>query len=186
MAFGANPQSSGAHSNALDPFPTVCPTLGTLVCLWYQRGGAVRLNFHPLIFLRGEKKIRNNQNPKNTRQSNCSSGFMGASWPGWWMWLNNSYAKLRIDQILLLLLWIPWNAPTFYNELSHTCAVNIARLICLLIRGGSPSSLFIAVFDGGVSPGATAPTLSTQIIIDFRFVVVWSILPPIVLAVLAV
>jgi hypothetical protein len=31
MAFGANPQSSGAHSNALDPLPTVCPTLGTLV-----------------------------------------------------------------------------------------------------------------------------------------------------------
>jgi hypothetical protein len=41
-----------------------------------------------------------------------------------------------------------------------TAKFNFARLI------------LIAVFDGGVSPGATAPTLSTQIITDFRFVVV--------------
>jgi hypothetical protein len=53
-----------------------------------------------------------------------------------------------------------------------TAKFNFACLICLLIRGGSSSSLLIAVFDGGVSPGATAPTLSTQIIADFRFVVV--------------
>ena len=39
MAFGANPQSSGAHSNALDPFPTVW-TLGTLVC--YDINGEAR------------------------------------------------------------------------------------------------------------------------------------------------
>ena len=63
------------------------------------------------VFKGRKKKLRNNQNPKNTRQSICSSGsftggLMGASWPGWWMWLNNSNAKLRIDQILLLLLWI--------------------------------------------------------------------------------
>jgi hypothetical protein len=64
-----------------------------------------------------------------------------------------------------------------------TAKFNFARLICLLIRGGSSSSLLIAVFDGGVSPGATAPTLSTQIITDFRFVVVWSILPPIILSI---
>jgi hypothetical protein len=52
-----------------------------------------------------------------------------------------------------------------------TAKFNFARLICLLIRGGSSSSLLIAVFDGGVSPGATAPTLSTNILADFRFVV---------------
>ncbi len=53
-----------------------------------------------------------------------------------------------------------------------TAKFNFARLICLLIRGGSSSSLLIALFDGGVSPGATAPTLSTQIIAYFMFVVV--------------
>jgi hypothetical protein len=53
-----------------------------------------------------------------------------------------------------------------------TAKFNFAHLICLLIRGGSSSSLLIAVFNGGVSPGATAPTLSTHIIADFRFVVV--------------
>jgi hypothetical protein len=52
-----------------------------------------------------------------------------------------------------------------------TAKFNFARLICLLIRGGSSSSLLIAVFDGGVSPGATVPTLSTNILADFRFVV---------------
>jgi hypothetical protein len=41
----------------------------------------------------------------------------------------------------------------------------------------------IAVFEGGVSPGATVPTLSTHILIDFWFVVVWSILSPIVLSI---
>jgi hypothetical protein len=64
-----------------------------------------------------------------------------------------------------------------------TAKFNFACLICLLIRGGSSSSLLIAVFDGGVSPGATAPTLSTHILADFWFVVVWSILPPIVLSI---
>ena len=59
-----------------------------------------------------------------------------------------------------------------------TAKFNFARLICLLIRGGSSSSLVIAVFDGGVSPGANAPTLSTHILTDFWFVVVWSIPPP--------
>jgi hypothetical protein len=63
-----------------------------------------------------------------------------------------------------------------------TAKFNFARLICLLIRGGSSSSQLIAVFDGGVAPGPTAPTLSTHIVADFRFVVVWSILPPIVLS----
>ncbi len=45
-----------------------------------------------------------------------------------------------------------------------TAKFNFACLICLLIHGGSSSSLLIAVFDGGVSPGATAPTLSTHIL----------------------
>ena len=49
---------------------------------------------------------------------------------------------------------------------------NFARLIFLFIRGGSSSSLLIAVFDGGVSPGPTAPTLSTHILADVWFVVV--------------
>jgi len=53
-----------------------------------------------------------------------------------------------------------------------TAKFNFAHLICLLILGGSSSSLLIAVFDGGVSPGATAPTLNTQIITDLRFFVV--------------
>jgi hypothetical protein len=48
-----------------------------------------------------------------------------------------------------------------------TAKFNFARLICLLIRGGSSTSLLIAVFEGGVSPGATVPTLSTHILIDF-------------------
>jgi predicted GTPase len=55
-----------------------------------------------------------------------------------------------------------------------TAKFNFARLICLLIRGSgsSSSSLLIAVFDGGDSPGATAPTLSTHILTDLWFVVV--------------
>jgi hypothetical protein len=53
-----------------------------------------------------------------------------------------------------------------------TAKFNFARLICLLIHGGSSSSLLIEVFDGGVSPGATAPTLSTHILADIWFVVV--------------
>jgi hypothetical protein len=53
-----------------------------------------------------------------------------------------------------------------------TAKFNFARLICLLIRGGSSSSRFTAVFDGGDEPGATAHTLSTHILADFRFVVV--------------
>ncbi len=53
-----------------------------------------------------------------------------------------------------------------------TAKFNFARLICLLIRGGSSSSQFTAVFNGGDKPGATAPTLSTHIFADFRFVVV--------------
>ncbi len=53
-----------------------------------------------------------------------------------------------------------------------TAKFNFAHLICLLIHGGSSSSLLIAVFGGGVSPGATVPTLSTHIVTDFKFVVV--------------
>jgi hypothetical protein len=53
-----------------------------------------------------------------------------------------------------------------------TAKFNFAHLICLLIHCGSSSSLLIAVFDRGVSPGPTAPTLSTHILADFWFVVV--------------
>jgi hypothetical protein len=53
-----------------------------------------------------------------------------------------------------------------------TAKFNFARLIYLLICGGSSSSLLIAVFNGGVSPVPTAPTLSTHILADFWFVVV--------------
>jgi len=53
-----------------------------------------------------------------------------------------------------------------------TAKFDFARHIFLLIRGGSSSSLLIEVFDGGVSPGATAPTLSTHILADFWFIVV--------------
>jgi hypothetical protein len=49
--------------HAIDPFPTVSPTSGMLVCLWYHRGGAAWLSFRPLIFLRGENK-------NNMQQSN--------------------------------------------------------------------------------------------------------------------
>jgi hypothetical protein len=58
------------------------------------------------------------------------------------------------------------------NECSEKFKQCIRQNICLLIRGGSSSSLLIAVFDGGVSPGATVPTLSTHIVTDFKFVVV--------------
>ena len=55
IGFQRRPRSSSAHSSAIDPFPTVSPTLGTFVCLWYHWGGATWLNFCPLMFLRGEK-----------------------------------------------------------------------------------------------------------------------------------
>ena len=52
--FQRHPRSSSAHSNAIDPFPTVNSTSDMLFCLWYHRGGAAWLNFCSLIFLRGE------------------------------------------------------------------------------------------------------------------------------------
>jgi hypothetical protein len=88
------------------------PDIGYARLFMISMGRHDMTKFLSTYVFKGRKKLRNNQNPKNTRQSICSSGsftcgLMGASWPGWWMWLNNSNAKLRIDQILLLLLWIP-------------------------------------------------------------------------------
>ena len=60
-----------------------------------------------------------------------------------------------------------------YNLIvKSTAKLNFARLVCLMIHGGSSSSLLSALFDGGVSPGATAPTLSTHHLTDFWFVVI--------------
>ena len=64
--FQRCPLSSSAHSNAIEPFPKISPTSGTLVCLWYHRGGTKRLNFRPSYF---KGRIR-----KKTRQSNWLSG----------------------------------------------------------------------------------------------------------------
>jgi hypothetical protein len=70
--FQRCPSSSSAHSNAIEPLPKVSPTLGTLVCLWYHRGGHGKTKFPSIIFLRGESE-------KKTRQSNWLSGRLPSS-----------------------------------------------------------------------------------------------------------